>query len=97
VYTVNYTVVAGDTLSGIAVKNGTTVTAIKNANNLTSDMIYIGQVLKVPTNVVVHTVASGETLYGIAKRYNTTVANIKTTNNLTSDILSIGQTLKIQV
>lgn len=97
VYTVNYTVVAGDTLSGIAVKNGTTVTAIKNANNLTSDMIYVGQVLKVPTNVVVHTVASGETLYSIAKRYNTTVTNIKTTNNLTSDILSIGQTLKIQV
>jgi LysM repeat protein len=96
-YTVNYTVVAGDTLSGIAVKNGTTVTAIKNANNLTSDMIYVGQVLKVPTNVVTHTVASGETLYSIAKRYNTTVANIKTTNNLTSDILSIGQTLKIQV
>ncbi|THE11910.1 LysM peptidoglycan-binding domain-containing protein [Bacillus timonensis] len=96
-YTVNYTVVAGDTLSAIATKNGTTVTAIKNANNLTSDMIYVGQVLKVPTNVVVHTVASGDTLYGIAKRYNTTVANIKTANNLTSDILSIGQTLKILV
>ncbi|MFS0821418.1 LysM peptidoglycan-binding domain-containing protein [Bacillus sp. 1P02SD] len=96
-YTVNYTVVSGDTLSAIAAKNGTTVTAIKNANNLTSDMIYVGQVLKVPTNVVVHTVASGDTLYGIAKRYNTTVANIKTANNLTSDILSIGQTLKIPV
>ncbi|MEI2401089.1 LysM peptidoglycan-binding domain-containing protein, partial [Paenibacillus phytohabitans] len=96
-YTVNYTVVAGDTLSAIALKNGTTVTAIKNANNLTSDMIYVGQVLKVPTNVVMHTVVSGDTLYGIAKRYNTTVANIKATNNLTSDILSIGQTLKIQV
>ncbi|MEH7224649.1 LysM peptidoglycan-binding domain-containing protein [Bacillus sp. JJ1566] len=96
-YTVNYTVVAGDTLSAIAAKNGTTVTAIKNANNLTSDMIYVGQVLKVPTNVVVHTVASGDTLYGIAKRYNTTVANIKTANNLTSDILSLGQTLKIPV
>ncbi|WP_438824192.1 LysM peptidoglycan-binding domain-containing protein [Bacillus sp. JJ1562] len=96
-YTVNYTVVAGDTLSQIASKNGTSVTAIKNANNLTSDMIYVGQVLKVPTNVVVYTVASGDTLYGIAKRYNTTVADIKTANNLTSDILSIGQTLKIQV
>ncbi|MEH7386028.1 LysM peptidoglycan-binding domain-containing protein [Bacillus sp. JJ1521] len=97
VYTVNYTVIAGDTLSAIAAKNGTTVTAIKNANNLTSDMIYVGQVLKVPTNVVMYTVASGDTLYGIAKKYNTTVANIKTSNNLTSDILNIGQTLKIHV
>lgn len=96
-YTVNYTVVGGDTLTAIAAKNDTTVTAIKNANNLTSDMIYVGQVLKVPTNVVIHTVASGDTLYGIAGRYNTTVANIKTANNLTSDLLSIGQTLKIPV
>ncbi|WP_077619839.1 LysM peptidoglycan-binding domain-containing protein [Bacillus sinesaloumensis] len=96
-YTVNYTVVGGDTLSAIAVKNGTTVTAIKTANNLTSDMIYVGQVLKVPTNIVVHTVSSGETLYGIAKRYNTTVTTIKTENNLKSDILSIGQTLRIPV
>ncbi len=96
-YTANYTVVAGDTLTAIATKNDTTVTALKSANNLTSDMIYVGQVLKVPTNVVVYTVASGDTLYGIAKRYNTTVADIKTANNLTSDILSIGQTLKILV
>src|SRR5690606_28311029 len=45
VYTVNYKVVAGDTLSRIAAKNGTTVTVIKNMNNLTSDMIYVGQIL----------------------------------------------------
>jgi peptidoglycan LD-endopeptidase LytH len=37
----------GDTLSAIAVKYGTTVTQIKILNNLTSDTIYIGQMLKV--------------------------------------------------
>ncbi|WP_449537989.1 LysM peptidoglycan-binding domain-containing protein [Ferdinandcohnia sp. Marseille-Q9671] len=97
VYTINYSVVAGDSLSRIASKNGTTVTAIKSANNLTSDMIYVGQTLKVPTNVVTYTVVSGDTLYGIAARYNITVATIKSENNLTSDILSIGQTLRIPV
>lgn len=47
--TSNYTVVKGDTLSGIAHKNGTTVTALKQANNLSSDTIRIGQKLTIPT------------------------------------------------
>ena len=45
----SYTVVKGDTLSGIAHKSGTTVTALKQANNLTSDTIRIGQKLSVPS------------------------------------------------
>jgi len=45
----SYTVVKGDTLSGIAHKNGTTITALKQANNLSSDTIRIGQKLTVPS------------------------------------------------
>lgn len=45
----SYTVVKGDTLSGIAHKNGTTVTALKQANNLGSDTIRIGQKLAIPS------------------------------------------------
>lgn len=41
--TTEYQVVSGDSLSAIAKKFGTTVTAIKTANNLTSDVIYVGQ------------------------------------------------------
>lgn len=41
-----YTVQAGDTLSTIAENNGSDVDQIKNANGLTSDLIYIGQQLK---------------------------------------------------
>jgi peptidoglycan LD-endopeptidase LytH len=37
----------GDTLYGIALKYGTTVSKIKEINNLTSDIIYVGQPLKV--------------------------------------------------
>jgi LysM repeat protein len=47
--TSTYTVIKGDTLSGIAHKNGTTVTALKQANNLGSDTIRIGQKLTVPS------------------------------------------------
>ncbi|VEI05004.1 C40 family peptidase [Kurthia zopfii] len=44
--TKSYTVKAGDNLSGIASKYGTTVSNIKQLNNLKSDMIYVGQKLR---------------------------------------------------
>lgn len=43
-----YTVKQGDTLYGIARKNGTSVAKIKSANGLSSDMIRPGQTLKIP-------------------------------------------------
>jgi len=42
-----YTVVSGDTLSKIAVQFGMTVKDLKSSNGLSSDLIRIGQVLKV--------------------------------------------------
>lgn len=47
--TINYTVKAGDTLYVIAKTYGTTVTSLKTTNGLTSDLIQIGQQLKIPT------------------------------------------------
>lgn len=46
--TTTYTVVQGDTLSSIAARFGTTVTAIMQANGLSSDLIFVGQVLRIP-------------------------------------------------
>lgn len=47
--TTSYTVVKGDTLSGIASRYGTSVSAIRNANGLSSsNLIRVGQKLKVP-------------------------------------------------
>ncbi|HEX3053843.1 MAG TPA: LysM domain-containing protein, partial [Aggregatilineaceae bacterium] len=44
-----YTVVAGDTLSRIALRFGTTVQAIVSANGITNpNLIYVGQVLTIP-------------------------------------------------
>ena len=43
-----YTVKSGDTLSQIAEKYHTSVSKIKKANGLRSDMIRAGQVLKIP-------------------------------------------------
>lgn len=98
VTTSEYIVSKGDTLYGIAQKFGTTVDNLKSINNLTTDSLAIGQILKIPSeesNTNTYTVKSGDTLYGIASKYNTTVDELKSLNNLTSNTLSIGQTLKI--
>ena len=42
-----YKVVSGDTLTGIAYRNGISVTQLMNWNGLTSSMIRVGQVLKI--------------------------------------------------
>lgn len=99
-----YTVQNGDSLYSIANKFGTTVDQLKSTNNLTSNNLSIGQVLKIPTitqepeqeeTVIQYQVVSGDSLYKIANKYNTTVDVIKQLNNLDSNLLSIGQTLKI--
>ena len=48
--TITYTVKAGDTLTAIALKYGTTVAAIVAANNIANpNLISVGQVLKIPS------------------------------------------------
>ena len=94
-----YTVKKGDSLYTIAKKFDTTVEKLKSTNNLTSNTLQIGQVLKIPgtskTLPTTHTVSSGETLYKIASTYGTTVNELKKLNNLISDNLYPGQTLKL--
>ncbi|MGF1532036.1 MAG: LysM peptidoglycan-binding domain-containing protein [Puniceicoccaceae bacterium] len=46
-----HVVVSGDTLSGIAVAYGTTVSALKQENGLTGDLIRIGDRLRIPQEV----------------------------------------------
>lgn len=44
---ISHKVQRGDTLSGLALKYGTTVSAIKALNELNSDTIHVGQILKI--------------------------------------------------
>lgn len=98
-----YTVKVGDNLYTIAKKNGVTVDEIKRLNNLTSDLLSIGQQLKIPTsnssnlnNYQNYTVQVGDNLYKIANAFGMSVDEIMKLNNLTSTNLSIGQVLKVK-
>ena len=92
-----YIVKAGDSLWMIANKYKTTVNALKELNNLTSDMIVPGQVLQIPqsdTNTM-YVVKQGDTLWKIAGMYGISVNELANYNNISNDFLSIGQILSI--
>lgn len=91
-----YTVKKGDSLYAISKRYNTTVDELKQLNNLTTNNLSIGQILKLPTTTRnTYTVKAGDTLYKIATQNNTTVDIIKQLNNLTTNILSIGQVLQL--
>jgi len=101
----------GETLYSIAVRYGTTVQAIANANGLrNASLIYTGQRLAIPTGGGTsgastsggattaggrYTVRRGDTLWSIATRYGTSIAAIRQANGLASNLIYTGQSLVI--
>jgi peptidoglycan DL-endopeptidase LytF len=51
--TITYTVASGDTLWSVARNNNTTVDALRSINNLTSDVLRVGQVLTIPSGGII--------------------------------------------
>ena len=102
---VTYVVKRGDSLSSIASNFNTSVNAIKQINNLPSDIIMIGQQLLVPSNnddvqetvdgYEEYVVQRGDSLTKIATLFNTDINSIKKINDLTSNTIFIGQVLKV--
>lgn len=93
-----YTVKSGDTLSGIAARNGLGLSVLLKANGLSSTAtIHPGQKLKLSGNTTVapassgssagstvqsYTVKSGDTLYGIASRNGISLSTLLTANGI---------------
>lgn len=94
-----YIVKSGDSLWSIASKYNTTVDKLKDINNLSSNLLSIGQKLLIPRlsteSKKTYTVKSGDTLYKIAQNNDTTVTELINLNNLPTSNLSIGQVLQL--
>ncbi len=97
-------VAEGESLYSIAKKYNTSIDTLKQINLLQSNNLQLGQLLKVPENILeigiqnaeYHIVKSGETLYAISKKYNISVDEIKSMNMLSDNTLVIGMKLKIK-
>ncbi|WP_204988009.1 phage tail tip lysozyme [Sporolactobacillus pectinivorans] len=95
-----YTVESGDTLSGIALKFGVTVSQLQSWNSISDpNKIYVGQVLKLKPDESdnsetsnTYVIKSGDTLSGIAQQFNVTVSQLQSWNNISDpNKIYVGQ------
>lgn len=103
-----YTVVSGDTLSGIAARYGTTVAALASLNGISNpNLIRVGQVLRLSgttskpstpaaSSGKTYTVVRGDTLSGIAQRFGTTWQTLQALNGIKNpNLINVGQKIKL--
>jgi murein DD-endopeptidase MepM/ murein hydrolase activator NlpD len=68
---INYVVQDGDTVSSIAEKFGVSAETIRWQNDLSGDVIKVGDPLQIlPVTGIAHKVQKGDTVYSIAKKYD---------------------------
>ncbi|MFC0604806.1 muramidase family protein [Winogradskyella pulchriflava] len=99
-----HTVEKGQTLYSLAKQYNITVDELKQQNKLTSNIIKVGQKLRVSNfdsnvvtnNLSVWTVSKGDTLYSIAKKNGITVQQLKDLNGLTDNLIKVGQKLHLE-
>ncbi|MBE6159142.1 MAG: LysM peptidoglycan-binding domain-containing protein [Firmicutes bacterium] len=90
-----YIVKSGDTLYSIAKKFNISVDELKDINNLSNDLLSVGQSLKINKSNNEYVVEKGDTLYSIARKFNTSVSTLADLNNLSTSLLYVGQKLII--
>ena len=107
IYIISHKVRRGESLWYLARKNGTTITAICELNNLDRKKpLRLGKTIKIPVGgdardiskpkKQVYIVKSGDTLSEIAEKYRTSVKKIKRWNNLKGNIIRVGQKIIIK-
>ena len=102
-----YRVRAGDSLSRIAQRFGTSVAALKRNNDIRGTRIYVGQILTVSSgrksiasakrsSASVYRVRRGDTLTNIARRFGVSTRQLQRANDIRHrDRIHAGQTLRI--
>lgn len=101
---ITYVIQPGDTLSGIAGRYGTTVSALAQLNGISDpNKIYAGNTIRVPENggtgenAQYYTIHPGDTLSGIALKFGTTVSTLAQLNGITDpDKIYAGNRIRIR-
>lgn len=89
-----YKVQSGEALWTISNKLGVSIDYLRIVNNLSSDMLLNGQLLKLTPDTHTYTVKSGDSLWKISIANNVSVNDLKALNNLTTESLNVGQVIK---
>ncbi|GBF88864.1 chitinase [Raphidocelis subcapitata] len=105
-----YTIKAGDTLSIISGRLGTTVQALQDLNpGINPSAVQVGQVINVPcapgpspptpsppSGGCKYTIKAGDTLWGISQTYSTTVQALQDLNpGINPSALQVGQVINV--
>jgi N-acetylmuramoyl-L-alanine amidase len=88
-----YKVIPGDTLYKLGTLFSTSSDVIMKQSNLTSTVLYPGQVLTIPGDV--YTVKSGDTMFLIAKKYGISLNTLERANNEFDGNIYPGQKLNL--
>lgn len=92
----DYTAVAGDTVSNIAIKFGVTSDSIRWSNNLNGDAVSAGTKLSIPpVNGIVYIVKSGDTLDSLAAKFRASKDQIIAYNDNEIKGLTVGEKILI--
>lgn len=105
--TSTYTVQSGDSLSKIASRYGTTVSALSSINGIKNpNFIRVGQVLKLTgavsvqppaSKAVYYTVKKGDTVWDLSRQFGTSMSQIKSWNKLNASyVIYPGQKLRVK-
>lgn len=86
----DYEVKSGDTLWAIAKENGTSVSELKELNELTSDLIIAGDKIKVESKDF-YVIKTGDTLKETAEKFDVSTAELMRWNDLSSTELKAGK------
>ena len=101
----NYHIVkSGEKLLDISEQYGLTLKEIKDANNLKTTLVSVGQKLRVRNFEVlkeentkdIWVVSKGQTLYSISRKTGVSIKTIKQLNGLKNNTLAIGQKLYLK-
>jgi LysM repeat protein len=106
-----YTVISGDTLWKVSNQFSISVEDLKRINNLSTDALYIGQILSVSAaqaqttvpkvntvTYMTYKIQSGDNIWNLSLKYGLPMTELLSVNKLTmNSSLSIGQEIKIPI